>query len=57
LDAAFANSSEASGDHGKLKNGGENMKRTRTFLVGLCVGLMVLGMAASASAVLITPST
>jgi len=33
------------------------MKRTKTFLVGLCVGLMVLGVAASASALLITPAT
>jgi len=30
------------------------MKRTKTFLVGLCVGLMVLGVAASASAGQIT---
>jgi len=30
------------------------MKRTRTFLVGLCVGLMVLGMVSSATATIIT---
>jgi len=55
--AAFANGTAASADQGNTWNGDENMKRTKTFLVGLCVGLMVLGMAASASALLITPAT